>query len=94
MSELAPLHFNYAQLDGVTASFLQLKESSMREIVGKAYTELGRELTEAQDELAKHRYGCFEEWYTSLGFKKDRVYSLINRYDLILRNSDNKELLD
>lgn len=69
--------FDYGQLDGSTADFLQKKEDNMREIVGKAYTELGRELKEAQDELAKHGYGCFEEWYTSVGFKRQNVYRLI-----------------
>lgn len=86
--------FDYAQLDEGVSAYLLKKESSMREIVGKAYTELGRELKEAQDELSNHGYGCFEEWYTSLGFKKDRVYSLIQRFDLIVGNSDKRELLE
>ena len=42
--------FKYEQLDESTADFLRQKESNMREIVGKAYTELGRELKEAQQE--------------------------------------------
>lgn len=52
--------FDYNQLDINTAEFLQQKENNMREIVGKAYTELGRELKEAQERLAKHGYGCFQ----------------------------------
>lgn len=34
----------------------------MREIVGKTYTELGRELKEAQDTLSSNRNGVFEKW--------------------------------
>lgn len=78
--------FDYGQLDGETASFLQQKEQNMREIVGKAYTALGRELKEAQDALARRgsKYeGIFELWYTSLGWKKEQVYRLIRRYNLV-----------
>lgn len=62
----------------------------MREIVGKAYTELGRELTEARDRLSSHdKYsGVFEKWYTSMGFKRAKVYDLINRYDLLRLSED------
>lgn len=86
--------FEYEQLDGSTADFLRKKESNMREIVGKAYTELGRELKEAQDELAKNGYGCFEEWFTSLGFKKRNVYRIIDRYKLVRANLAQSELLE
>lgn len=58
----------------------------MREIVGKAYTELGRELKEAQDELRRRgsKYeGVFERWYTTIGWKKEQVYRLIRRYNLV-----------
>ena len=83
-----PIKFNYGELDANTADFLRKKESNMREIVGKAYTELGKELYEAQQKLAKQgsKYeGVFEKWYTSIGFKRQKVYDLINRYNL-LRN--------
>ncbi|WP_248928987.1 hypothetical protein [Paenibacillus hamazuiensis] len=77
--------FNYGQLDASTADFLRKKETNMREIVGKAYTDLGRELKEAQDALASHdKYrGVFEKWYTSLGWSKEPVYRLIRRYELV-----------
>ncbi|MDI6678891.1 hypothetical protein QMA02_24105 [Bacillus wiedmannii] len=86
--------FDYRQLNGSTAEFLRKKENNMREIVSKAYTDLGRELKEAQDELSKHGYGCFVEWYKSLGYKNDKVYDLINRYNLIFGNSEKRELLE
>jgi hypothetical protein len=86
--------FNYSDLDVNTADYLKQKEINMREIVGKAYTDLGRELKEAQEKLSNHRNGIFEEWYTSLGFKKQTVYNYINRYNLIVQSLDNKELIE
>lgn len=79
--------FSYEQLDEETSEFLQRKESNMREIVGKAYTELGRELNEAQQELRRQGSpeGVFMEWYQSLGFKKDNVSRWINRYKLFAK---------
>lgn len=92
-SELAT--FDYAQIDTTTADFLRTKERNMREIVGKAYTELGRELKEAQEALANNRNGVFQAWIESVGFRKDKAYDLIRRYDLIVGISDDKrELLE
>ena len=82
--------FSYEQLDENTAKFLRAKENNMREIVGRAYTELGRELKEAQECLAKNRYGCFREWLRSIGIKKDAAIRLIQRYELIVSNCDSK----
>lgn len=84
--------FKYDLVDQSTADFLKQKEFNMREIVGKAYTELGRELKEAQEHLASHNkyQGVFEKWFRSIGLKRDAVWRLINRYDLIA-NCDNIE---
>src|SRR5699024_10430019 len=86
--------FKYEQLDESTADFLRRKESNMRQIVGKAYTELGKELYEAQQGLSKKGYGCFEEWFTTLGFKKRNVYRLIDRYKLVRANLAQTDLLE
>ena len=90
MSELTSVEqhkpFDYSQLDEHTADFLRQRELNMRNIVGNAYTELGRELKKAQEHLARQgsKYnGVFEKWYTFLGFKKVTVYNLINRYNLV-----------
>ncbi|MGN9867385.1 hypothetical protein [Bacillus swezeyi] len=85
--------FSYKQLDDSTAEFLRNKENRMREIVGKAYTDLGRELKEAQDELAKNRYGCFEEWCETLGINRKAANRLIQRYNLIVTNCHSKTSL-
>jgi hypothetical protein len=51
---------------------------------------MGRELKEAQERLAgNNQYnGVFEKWYTSIGFKKDKVYDLIRRFDLVVGISE------
>lgn len=86
--------FKYETLDDSTAEFLRKKESNMREIVGKAYTELGRELKEAQDVLAHHGYGCYYEWCESIGVHRKQAERLTSRYDLITTNCRKQELLE
>lgn len=50
-----------------------------REIVGKAYTDLGRELSEARDRLAgNNQYdGVFEKWLESIGMNRMQASRLI-----------------
>src|SRR5690625_2166347 len=89
--------FKYEQLDESTADFLRTKETNMREIVGKAYTELGRELTEARDRLAgSNQYdGVFEKWYADvLGMNRKMVNRLIQRYNLVVTNCHKQNLLE
>lgn len=66
----------------------------MREIVGKAYTELGKELYEAQQELAKAGYGCFLEWLQYIGMEQRKAYRLIDRYKLVLDNLSKTDMLE
>ncbi|MEK4267883.1 hypothetical protein [Bacillus sp. FSL W8-0940] len=82
--------FRYEQLDDSTAEFLRIKESKMREIVGKAYTDLGRELKEAQERLSNHnKYkGAFEKWLHHIGMNREQANRLIRRFDLVT-NCDN-----
>ena len=79
--------FKYEQLDESTADFLRQKESNMREIVGRAYTELGRELYEAQQRLASHnKYkGVFLQWLAYMEYPQRTAYELIDRYKELLR---------
>ncbi len=80
--------FDYTKLESDVAVFLQSKAERIQNAVGKAYTEIGRELAEAQERLASHnKYeGVFETWYSSMGFKMQTVYNLINRYKYVLQN--------
>lgn len=96
MDQLTESKFNYSQLQPEMANFLREKETNMKEIVGSAYTRIGKELKEAKDQLAgDNQYnGYFQKWYESLGFKKDKVYGLINRYELIVGNKKYKRLIE
>jgi hypothetical protein len=86
--------FDYSVLDTDTADYLKQKEINIRGIASKAFGDLGKELKEVQDRLAQHRYGCFEEWYTGFGLKKQTVYNYINYHNLIVQQLDNKELIE
>lgn len=95
-NELA--RFDYNQLDADTAEFLKRKERNMRDIVGNAYTELGRELKEAQERLASHNkyQGMFVKWCEAIGFKPRTAYNLIQRYNLLqnLQNIEQRETIE
>ncbi|MEC3664075.1 hypothetical protein [Bacillus subtilis] len=91
MNELST-EFKYDLVDQSTAEFLKQKEFNMREIVGKAYTKLGRELKEAQEKLTGvNQYnGLFEKWLKAIGFKKMTAYNLIHRFELVVQNLDDQ----
>ncbi|ASN05301.1 hypothetical protein [Virgibacillus necropolis] len=79
--------FDYNEIDATMADFLRKKETNIREIIGKAYTDLGRELKEAQDELAgSNQYdGVFLRWLAYMKYPQRTAYELINRYEELLR---------
>lgn len=85
--------FEYESLgDAILKRELQEKEKTLKDIFSRAYTQMGKTLKEAQDLLSSHdkTKGIFEAWYTSLGFKKDSVYRLISRFNL-LANCEERE---
>lgn len=86
--------FDYTSVDLEISEFLKNSEITIKNIFAKAYTDLGRVLSEAQNRLSSHHGGVFEKWYNSLGFKKDKVYRLISRYNLVLANCDNRDLIE
>jgi len=88
--------FEYNIVDENVAKYLQNKEIEIKNIFAHAYTDLGRILFEAQEKLSgSNQYdGVFYKWFSSLGFKKDKVYSLISRYKLLIGNSDKQNLIE
>lgn len=89
--------FDYKRLDTETAEFLRKKELNMREIVGRAYTELGRELKEAHDRLAgSNQYdGLFKKWCESIGINIRKAQRLMSRYELLTTKCRNqKDMLE
>ncbi|UPA12102.1 hypothetical protein [Borrelia venezuelensis] len=88
--------FKYEKLDKEIADFLKMKQYEIFNIFNNTYTEIGRILKEAQEKLrGNNQYdGLFYKWFTSMGFKKDKVYSLISRYELLVENSDKQFIIN
>lgn len=73
--------FDYSELDNDTAKNLRECERIIRQETAGYFTLLGAKFKEAQSLLADHASGTFEKWYTAMGFKRQTVYNLIQRYD-------------
>lgn len=88
--------FDYSILDNDTADFLKEQEGIMHLTMSKAYTKLGEVLYKTQEILVGKGYRCFVEWAESLGFKKTKAYTLIDRYKLMLefKNSERERLIE
>lgn len=79
--------FNF-DVDNETMDFLKEQTVKVHNKANTFYTDLGKIFKETQEVLSQKRYGCFYEWFEQLGFKKDLVYRYINRYNLIVAQSD------
>jgi uncharacterized coiled-coil protein SlyX len=85
--------FDYSAVDDTTAKQLKQHEAAMKTSITMAAQVWGRELYEAQQELANHYQGEFGEWYTSLGLNKHDVYDLINQFTFS-KNLDNPNQIE
>ena len=86
MDEIATNDFNYSLVDAKTKEFLEERANIIYGIQSKSAYEIGKQLAKAQKELSTRGYGCFEEWYRSLGFKK--TISFVRKTNKqILKNS-------
>ncbi len=75
--------FDYSRLPNFEADKLRSCEQTIKQETVGYFTILGAKFKEAQELLSKYGSGEFECWYTMLGFKRQTVYSLIQRYDFI-----------
>lgn len=75
--------FDYTLVTTAEADKLRECETAIRQETAGYFTKLGEKFKEAQELLADHHEGFFEEWYKSLGFKRQTVYNLIQRYDFL-----------
>lgn len=82
------------EADPDTLNYLKDQTIKIQSITSKAYTELGKIFLETQDKLAKNGYGCFREWFETIGFSKDMVYRLIARNNLIVAFCDKQNLIE
>jgi hypothetical protein len=80
--------------DSETKQFLKEKEKNIESVFHKARFDVGRELKEAQEQLAKRGYGCYGEWCESIGFNREMSSRLMNYHDLIVRNSDKRDFIE
>lgn len=88
---LANYNFEF-EVDDDTLEFLKEQTFKLHKASNKFYTELGKIFAETQEKLSQYGYGCFVEWYKSLGFKNDSVYRYINRYKLIFAQSEKQNI--
>lgn len=88
MDEIATNDFNYSLLDAKTKEFLEESANIIYGIQSKSAYEIGKQLAKAQKELSTRGYGCFEEWYRSLGFKKTKAYEYINHYNFVCSQNE------
>lgn len=87
--ELTTNDFNYSLVDAKTKEFLEERANIIYGIQSKSAYEIGKQLAKAQEELSTRGYGCFEEWYRSLGFKTTKAYEYINHFKFV--SSQNEE---
>lgn len=80
-SEPVAVVFDYSTLDNDTANSLRQCETVIRQETAGYFTLLGAKFKEAQELLANHSSGTFEQWYTAMGFKRQTVYNLIQRFE-------------
>ena len=89
MQEIAVTNdFDYSVLDTTTKEFLEERANIIYGIQSKSAYEIGKQLARAQEELSTRGYGCFEEWYRSLGFKKTKAYEYINHYNFVCSQNE------
>ncbi|GAA3722916.1 hypothetical protein GCM10022378_11200 [Salinicoccus jeotgali] len=94
MNEIQTNNFDYSVLDSSTAEYLKDRENSMSKTLENAAEKLGEDLTKAKEKLSKKGYGCFEDWYTSLGLKTTSVYRYINRYEFVSSKLEDSKMLE
>src|SRR5690625_1355616 len=82
--------FDYSLVDNETADFLRSCEYEMNGIAEDARIQFGRVLNKAQDRLAKHGYGVFQQWVESGGISLDDAYYYIN-LNRLSRNLDEQK---
>lgn len=54
-----------------------------QEAVTKELCEIARKLSEARKILGGYADGCFNKWFENLGFEKNYVSKMIDKYDLV-----------
>lgn len=78
-----PALFDYSELPETEADRLRAIEQNVKTETASYFTILGANFKAAQELLANHSGGTFERWYTAMGFKRQTVYRLIQRFEFM-----------
>ncbi|RRD29482.1 hypothetical protein EII38_09580 [Streptococcus minor] len=93
MNELTTFgDFNFEIVDNETKAFLEERANIIYGIQSKSAFDIGKQLAQAQEKLSINGYGCFEEWYKSLGFKKTKAYEYINHYLFVCSQNEQSNI--
>lgn len=84
--------FNYSMVDFETQDFLKERANIIYGIQSRSAYDIGNQLVKAKVLLAKNGYGCFEEWYKSLGFKKTKAYEYINHFNFVCSQNEQSNI--
>ena len=88
-------HFNFEfEMEENELDFLKNQTIKLQSTTSKAYTEIGKILSETRERLSNNKTGIFEKWFTELGFSKSTVYNLINRSNYIVQNLHNINFIE
>lgn len=79
----ALISFDYSELAPDESDKLRKIELTIKTETASYFTILGANFKAAQELLSNHSGGTFERWYTSMGFKRQTVYNLIQRHDFL-----------
>lgn len=86
--------FDYSKLTEKERLSTLENEKKLDELYKKYQPEIGEILYKQQQILANHNEGVFQQWYESKGFKRWKVYDYINKYNYVLRNSEDPQKID
>lgn len=96
MNDMIQTGFDYTALPVDLAISLKLHEDRFIAVRNRATYEMGKEIYEAQQELANNKNGCFQAWVEHLGISYQTGYDLITIYQNagsdIIKLFDNKKL--
>ncbi len=86
----------YGSLAKDDANFLAEKQNQIANTTTKFYTEVGKILAEAQERYSNHdkNKGIFEKWLIALGINKTHAHRLIDRYNYLVTNCYDINLLE
>ena len=94
-TDLILSHFNFEfEIEENELDFLKNQTIKLQSTTSKAYTEIGKILSETREKLSNNKTGIFEKWFTELGFSKRTVYNLINRSNYIVQNLHNINFIE